>query len=677
MVANSDPKFFPGLQADRDQRAKMEAHYHDSITTLQAQWLQADLDQRFALGDQDVYNIVFPGERLNGRNMFNFNLINPAIQMVTGYQRTNRKSSICIPIHQESQKTADQQTKCLYYIHNRGGIYQTYSNGFEQGALTQGFGLFSIYLNFSEDPSSPEIDVRYVDFKSILIDPYFRKPDLSDCRYIWTRMFFEKEEAAKLYPKFKNKIMDLPQRSSNDDKFYYMPEHYEIKDPNLIAFDEYWYLSSRQAVYMVDTRTNEHKEWSGDEEDARIANMLSGGALKLVRKPKQTVRRTLMMNGIVMVDEPNPYGLDRYPFVATLGYFTPDTPYYSFKFRGLVRDIRDAQYLFNRRKIADLDILESQQQGLKVKKGSLVSPDDSLNTGTGRVLTIKETAQMEDVEQMQIIPPAPTMLQMEEMLKDIIPRITGVNEELLGSAVDDKAGILSMLRQGAGIVTLQRLFDQMDYTQQQCGDIMIELMQKNWTYNKIQQVIGEQPTPEFENKAFFKYGCKVIQGVLTESQQQLELGQLLHLKDIFGENTPPPVIQRILDAMYIQNKEELKEGIQQYQEAQSQQEQQMQQLQMQQLQVDNETKLSYAESQKGLAAERIAKIETDKAVAEDKLRRAQTEDAEGLLALVKTIKELQEMDTTNLAAKIETLHRINEMTFEEKVEAEQSPGSKI
>ncbi len=37
-----------------------------------------------------------------------------------------------------------------------------------------------------------------------------------------------------------------------------------------------------------------------------------------------------------------------------------------------------------------------------------------------------------------------------------------------------------------------------------------EMIQKGWTYNKVKQVIGEEPTPEFDNKAFFKYGAKVV-----------------------------------------------------------------------------------------------------------------------------------------------------------------------
>ena len=676
-MKNNDPILWPGTDIDLSIRQQMQRNYSDCISILQTQWAQADLDQRFAMGDQDIWGQLFPGVSSFRRKMFNFNLINPTLQVVSGFQRRNRKSTICIPVKKESQKTADQITKCLYYVHNKCGAYQVYSDAFEQGALTQGIGL----INIHKDNITDDIKLRYVDFKSVLMDPFIRRHDLSDCRFIWTRQFFDRSEAAMLYPDFADQIMGLPPGGYKDDKFFYMPEVYQIQFPNLIAFDEYWYLSSRQATFLIDKETNETQEFTGDEEDLRMIKMRFGDRLKIRKGPKQTVRRTILINDKVLVDEPNPYGLDKYPYVLSLGYFTPDTPYYAYKFRGMVRDLRDPQYLFNRRKVTDLDILESQQQGIKVKKGALVTPDDSLNAGNGRVLVIDPKFQMSDVEQMQIIPPAPGMLQMEEMLKGIIREISGVNEELLGSATDEKAGILSMLRQGAGLTSLQRLFDQCDETQRLCGNLIVEMIQKNWSYNKIQDVIGEEPTSEFDDKAFFDYGCKVVQGVLTETQQQLELGQLLHLSEIQATNPPPPIMESIIDAMYIQNKTELKEKMQKHNEAQAQQQQQMQQLQMQQIQVDNATKISYAHSQEGLAQERVAKIQTDKAVAMEKIRHSETEDTAQLVNILKALKELKGLDIGHLESQLNILHSINSIDFDaterQKLREEMEQSAKV
>lgn len=665
-MRNNDPLFWPDSTIDLSIRQQMNKNYTDCINVLQTQWYEADLDQRFTLGDQDLWGLIFPGVATYRRKIFNFNLINGAVQMISGYQRRNRKATTCIPIHSPMQKTADQFTKCLYHIHNQSGAYQVYSDAFEQGALTQGIGFISIYKDMTSDPISGDIKIRYMDFKSVLCDPYFRKHDMSDCRYMWTRQFFDRNEAADLYPQFRDEILALPGGTYRDDKFYYMPEVYQIQFPNLIALDEYWYLSTREATYIIDTETEEAQEFNGDEEDYREAvrqliksnPQFKRNRMKLIKRPKPTVRRTIVLNDRVLVDEPNPYGLDRYPYVPVLGYFTPDTPYYAYKFRGIVRDMRDAQYLFNRRKVADLDILEAQQQGIKMKKGSLLTPDDSLNQGNGRVLVLDPAAQMSDVEQMQIIPPAPTMIQMEEMLRSITLEIAGANEELMGSAMDEKAGIVSMLRQGAGLTRLQRLFDQFDEAQRLVGDIMIEMIQKNWTFGKVQQVINEEPTKEFDDKLFFKYGCKIVPGVLTESQHQLEAQQLIYAKTELGM---PISSKRILSKLTIQDLDEVIAEVEAAEKQQAEQAQQMAQLQMQQMQVDNQTKISYAHSQDGLAQERLAKIQLDKALNAERISRAEEERTAGALNIIKGAKEIEGMEADTIVKGVSILTQLQQL----------------
>lgn len=669
MPRNNDPIFFPGATKDLEIKQLMQSNYQDSITNLQTQWAQADLDERTWLGDPDMWGALFPTGIHQRRKMFNFNLTHSSVMMVTGHQRRNRKSTICIPVKSPVQQTADQFTKCLFHVHNNGG-YGVYSDAFERGAIVQGFGLVSIFPDYASDPVSPDIKMRFVDFKSILMDPFFRNKDLSDCRYIWTRQYFDKQEAKLLYPDHAKEIDDTPFGGApKDDKFYYMPENFGLQVKNLLAFDEYWYLSQREATYIVDVETNEVKELIGDEEDIRIDMMQFKDRLRIIKKPKQTVRRAILINGRVFIDEERPYGLDRYSFVGFYGNFNPDTPYFGYKFKGMVRDMRDAQYLFNVRKVTDLDILSSQQQGLKVKKGALVTPDDSLNSGNGRVLVINDKNDMNDVQPMEIIPPSPVMLQMEDMLKQVMREISGVNEELLGAAVDDKAGVLSMLRQGAGMTTLQKYFDHFDDSQRECGNIIIQLIQHFWSYGKIKSVIGEEPTQEFDDKAFFTYGAKIVQGVLTETQQQLELAQLFDLQQRFGDIFPQ---EEIIEAMTIQNKDRIIQKMQQAQQAQQEQQQKMSELQMQQMQVDNQTKTSYAEGQSALAQERLAKITTDVAVAQDKLKRAHTEDTAALLNVLKALKELEGMDLSQLEQKLNILN-----SLQPEVEVTPTLGSSV
>jgi hypothetical protein len=664
-MKNADPIFWPSSQIDLSLRQKQNRNYTDSINILQTQWYQADLNQRFCMADQDIWGQLFPTNLLpSRRKMFNFNIMNPLVQAASGQQRQTRKSSICIPIQKQMQKTADQMTQCLYYVHNKSGAYQVYSDAFEQGPLIQGFSLISIFPDYTSDFISPDIRLRNVDFKSVMIDPYFRRHDLSDCRYIWTRQFFDKEECAILYPKFADEIMAMPPGSYKDDKFYYMPEVYQFQFPNVIAFDEYWYLSTREAEYLIDRETEECQEFTGDEEYLRVIMSQFGKRLKVIRRNKPTIKRTLTINDRVLVDEVAPYGIDRYPYVGFYGYFSSDTPYYAYKFRSFCSDLKDAQFLFNRMKVGDLDICEAQQQGYKIRQGSLVTPEDALNQGHGRNLFYKKDGSPDDIQNMDIHPPSPVMLQMEEMLMAVVHRIAGIDPSAMGVDVDDKAGIISMMRQASTARNLQRLFDQFDESQRLCGDIIIEMIQKLWTYGKVKQVIGEEPTAEFDDKAFFKYGCKVVQGVLTESQQQLELAQLLHLQQLAPDSVP---MDEIVEAMTIQNKDRIIEKIQKAQQAQQEQAQKREQVELEHIQLKNKMMIAEAHSKEGLATERIAKVQLDKALNAERIQRAEQDRSGAALNMVKAIKELQSIDLNHLQQYLDIAERLK---GEEGAEAE-------
>jgi hypothetical protein len=643
-------------------RQNRDKNYADSINILQTQWYQFDLDQRFVLGDQDLWGLIFPGVATYRRKIFNFPLTNGAIQTISGHQRRTRKTSTCIPVFSQGQKTADQLTKLLFHVLNKSGVYQTYSDCFEKGALTQGLGFLYSYIDKTCDPISGDIKKRYVDPKCCMFDPFFRKHDLSDCRFWETRQFFDRLEAADLYPQFKDQILSLPKGTYRDDRYYYMPEVYQIQFPNLIAFDEYWYLSSREATFLIDRKTEECHEWQGDEEQLRDTLQLKGPdgielreKFAVITQSKPSVRRSIIINDRVMIDEGQVNGLDRYPVVPCLGYFTADTPYYAYKFRGPARDMRDAQYLFNRLKVNDLDQVEAQQSGIKMEKGALVTPDDALNQGNGRVLTTK-SGMFNLVEKLHIDPPSPVLLQMEEMLKELMMEISGVTPEMMGQDIDDKAGIITMIRQSASITRLQPLFDQFDEFQRLDGDITIEMAQKNFTFGKVRMILGEEPTEEFRDKLFFKYGCKVATGVLTETQQQLEAQQLIYARESLGI---PVRAKRILKAMVLQDKDELIKEIEEDEQQQNKMAQDKAKLEMEQLQVDNQTKLSYANSQNSLAHEREAKIVVDRAEGYERIKRSQEEQNAALLNLIKAVKELEGIDLTHLQQKIDLLHSIN------------------
>jgi hypothetical protein len=84
------------------------------------------------------------------------------------------------------------------------------------------------------------------------------------------------------------------------------------------------------------------------------------------------------------------------------------------RIQGVVRGLRDAQFLYNRRKVAELDILESQiNSGFIYKENALVNPADVFLTGQGRGLALKRDAQMTDVQKIEAPQIPPSMIQLK------------------------------------------------------------------------------------------------------------------------------------------------------------------------------------------------------------------------------------------------------------------------
>lgn len=643
--------YFPSIDEsyytdnDRSITQVMDSLYSQNITSNQSFWVEADNDNRFAAGDQNLFNEMYGGYTTNRSRQFSFNRIKRVLNMVSGYQRQHRKSTKVTPVESGAQKTADQFTKLLYHVYSHDNALETISDAFE-GAITGGMNLLSTWIDYSTDCINGTIRTDNISYNSFLMDSFFRKKDLSDCNFIWTRKFLSRRQVMALLPGRENEIKDMRGCGNKDGKFNFIPESFNAGPKSLMVYDEFWYMDSRAVQTIVDTETGETVEWRGQDDD--LKEFLSRYPQTIVVKNDiPSVKLAIVVQGKVMFNGPNPMGIDEYPFVPVWCYYNPQIPYYPLRIQGITRGLRDSQYLYSRSRINMLDIQESQiNSGWIYKENALVNPKDVFLSGQGKGLALKAEAQMTDV--MRIEPPQipASMIQLNELLGQELTQISGVNEELLGSSTDnDKAGVLEMLRQGAGLVTLQPIFDNLDQSQRLLGKIHMKMIAANWTPGKVARIINEEPTEEFYNRAFSTYDAIVEEAPLTATQKQMALQQALYLREM-GIEIP---VGYLLENMQLPNKDKLIEEITANMQKAQQQQQQMEELQMQQLMVENETKVSYAEGQRALAAERLNKVNLDAALSAERIQRAEEDKTGAFLNLAKALKELEGMEISQIA----------------------------
>ena len=270
-----------GIIQDFDQ------YYNEAYYAWNVFYPLAERDLRFYLGDQwdeQEKTALFQ----EGRNTFVFNRIRRNINMITGYQRKNRLSSVVAPIENSDQQTADQLSQLLLYAMNYAEGYQTISDCFG-GAMKTGWNMASVWMDYRDDPVNGDIKFQREPYNGFITDPYFTRLDLSDCSYIQRRKYLGVDQCASLLPGQEKEVRMLHKIGwSRDDKFTWLPYQRQPNGQELLAYNEFYQQKWKNVPMIVDMETGDFTEF--DVNDERMKAFLSQyPQLKVIKKPKRYI----------------------------------------------------------------------------------------------------------------------------------------------------------------------------------------------------------------------------------------------------------------------------------------------------------------------------------------------------------------------------------------------------
>jgi len=650
----------------RDIVAEADARYQQNLSAWQLFFYEQLIDRKVYLGDQRFLNMYSGLSYEHQKWVFNNSM--PVVNMVCGRQRQHRKATQMIPVHGSSDKTASQATKCIQSAYYNDDTYNTHSACFKEAAGITGLALEHSWIDYRRDPICGDLRTECLSADMIMMDAFWREMDLSDCQFIRTRKYLWKEQVKQMLPGREHDIDMLNDQAYFDTKFTYMPQQYNIRRKGFLAYDEYWYLTERMATFIVDPETYESTEVDFDREEMEQLKVQFPQVV-VVKEKVPTVHLAIIVNNTCFYDGPNPLGVDMYPFIPFVGYHDLANNNYAFRYQGIIRNIRDSQYLYNYRKQLELDLLAAQFSGVDVEEDALIDDSDAFKVGPGKVRFLKKGRLNALVDK----PGAninPANYQATQFLKEDIQSNAGVTPELLGQAEDSDVGITEQLRQGAALTTLQELFDNLDLSQRNAGRLHWALIQKNYTLGKIRRMIEEDPTNEFRDKSFQRYDAVVANAPLTNTTKQLAFIQKYQL---WKDGLPIPVDQLLAD-VDMQDKDKLIESIQQQQQQQAQQEQQMAQLQMQNQQIVNESLQSKAISDRALAEERIQKGHLEQVSLMTKYNESEHQKASATLDKVKAAKEVESMHIEDFVKVFTLIENIQKRQDDKEIAMSQPKG---
>ncbi len=624
----------------------------------QSRWNQSNIDTLFYAGAQTYINRYFGNVSTGGNQQWYFNLLQQPVNMVTGYQRQHRKSITYIPCEGADPKTTDQYTKLITHVANAEGIHEQFSRACEQAAIT-GMVLMQPYLDYmGNDQAQGEMKVKVWEYNSFLVDPYFRNPDMSDAQFVWCQEYISKKEAEARFPDKLQNIAPMAGTPQRYGSFYFLPENYNMARNDLMVLSYVWYKWKRKKKRLYSKSRNQFFDFAGGDaqEEALLYNIPD---MESVTVEVPCWKLAVVLNDQLMFQGDNPLGFDGCPFVPVFWNYEPHNTYYDLRVRGLVRTMRDSNYLMNRQIIISHDQKEATiNAGWKRKVGAVANEDNVKKSGQGWDIIINEGYEMTDCEKIQPNAVPESDFALTDRLRTLIFSTSGIDLENW-SAQNDKqsSSLTTMLKQAANLMVLQKYFDQWDHSLKLLGERLLQIAQNNWSAAKVGLIIGEEPTPYFYSKVFSRFQVLVEEGILTPTQQNMQAQALMDINQAFGREVFPPSM--IIKNMNIQGKAEAMEFLQQ-------QEQQAQAVQSEAQNIQHafeEAKLKelYAKSANSIAMakERYGRFESNVGLLEERMSEVSKNHSLSTKAKMESLEKM--VDVIAKLGEVEASLKMNEL----------------
>jgi len=534
----------------------------------QARWNQSNIDTLFYAGSQTFINRYFNFTPSFSYQNFYFNILQQPINMITGYQRQHRKQMNYIPCEGADSQTTDQYNKLITHVCNAEGIHEQFSRACEQAAIT-GLVLLQPYLDYSgEDQAQGQLKVKLWEYNSFLVDPYFRNYDMSDAQFVWCQEYISKKEAEDRFPDKLQNIAPMAGTPQRFGSFYFLPENYNMSRNDLMVLSYVWYKWKKKKKRLYSRQRNQFFDYAGG--DGQLEQILYNiPDMEPVTVEVPCWKLAVVLNDQLMYQGDNPLGFDDCPFIPVFWNYEPHNNYYDLRVRGLVRTMRDANWLMNRRIILNHDISEATiNAGWKRKVSAVANEDNLKKAGQGWDIIINEGYEMTDCEKIMPSGVPESDMALADQMRSLIFATSGVDLENWSAQNDKQASTLTtMIKQAANLMVLQKYFDQWDLSLKLLGDRLLKIVLNNWEAPKVGLMIGEEPSPFFYSKVFSKFQVIVEEGELTPTQQNTQAQQMFEINERFGREVFPPSM--IIPKLNISGKQEAIQFLQQ-QEQQAQ-----------------------------------------------------------------------------------------------------------
>lgn len=576
-------------------------------------WLTvADLCDRYYQGDQWDAEDIKTLSALK-RPALTLNIVRPTMNAILGEYINKRATFNVKPRTEGDQQVSDVLTKVMMQIADENAFDHTESTVFQDGMITDR-GYFDIRMDF-DDNIQGEIRITAVDPTTVVIDAQGKEWNPDTWREVFVTKWLSIDDIAELYGEDTAERARAQALSTNlgaeyaeytrrgtfgTPEFGYAydqipSDERDIKRIRVI--DRQHFVIDRRQV-LVDPITGDETDVPATWDDVKLDEYTSLTGAYVMTKTKKRVRWTISAGSVVLHDDFSPY-----PFFTIVPYFPQ---FRRGKPLGWVRDLIDAQQQINKLASQSLHVVNSTaNSGWEMEEGALVNmtPEDLARDGskTGVVLVTAPGKRIAKIQPNQI---PSGLMQFVEYAQDMVRRISGVSDYMVGEGSAEVSGIALDARINRNLSQLQPAFDSLDRTRTLLAKRMLVLIQTYYTDTRMFRITAESETgeptqetitinqPTYEGRvvndlSIGEYDVIVTSQPSRETFVETQFAQAIQMAQA-GIPVPPDVMVELSN---FARKHEIADRIrqqmgmgapspEQQQQAQMQQEMQMQQFQL-------------------------------------------------------------------------------------------------
>jgi hypothetical protein len=460
---------------------------------------QADIDEGFYIGgahqwvDDNGNKDDYDSLRLQKRATISINQIKPIIKVLTGLERQTRFDTKILPQGEEDEDDAKIMSWLFKFVSNNIHIPEMRSIAFKQ-ALIRGMSVLHCGMTWDDNPISGEIvGEALTPGRDCIWDPHWTQPDFSDAshflryRWVWIRdviaQYDERKKEIEAAVGDLNQILADLSQTGGVSRGYSGDAYGGVVSPHVdeLNADRYFYDKQLQRVLVVEawypdyeTRWHLYHKDSGKLEEvpedmpkpgqfAIDSQRASGDQVQAIKRVRRYMRTGTVLPAVnvTLEEDETPYVNDRqsYPYTLVIGERTADD------IRGIVRDLRDAQRVENKRVSQAIDLVSRWGKIRRVAEENSISPQseglmtDPLGEGVIYYRVGKQPPGW-DVPQ-GIADLTRLIVGLADQMKVSIKETSGVNSDLLGQRGGETAsGIAIARRQAQGQIIATEVFDQ-------------------------------------------------------------------------------------------------------------------------------------------------------------------------------------------------------------------------